>query len=193
MFGLLQAVTSPATRGLVQEVGEQAGKVAMRGGVEHGISTRQWMAMSPGKRMFKGSGTGLKFAYKGAGPIILGMAAFQGGMAARGHKASTFMTSLVAQAPGAIIGGALGALVGFPSLGAIAGGMVLDPIFTPLIGKPLQSFTEIARRNSRMEMGGGFQDSQQALTMRQVASQEMSHSVLNARHYLGKEGAFMHQ
>jgi hypothetical protein len=41
-------------------------------------------------------------------------------------------------------------------------------------------------------MGGDYQDTQVAWTMRQRAAQEMSGSLLNARQYLGKEAALMH-
>jgi hypothetical protein len=41
-------------------------------------------------------------------------------------------------------------------------------------------------------MGGGYQDTQTAYTMRQRAAQELTGSLLNARPYLGKEAALMH-
>jgi hypothetical protein len=41
--------------------------------------------------------------------------------------------------------------------------------------------------------GGDYRDTQTAVTMRQAAAREMSRSLVNARQWLGQEGAFMAQ
>jgi hypothetical protein len=44
----------------------------------------------------------------------------------------------------------------------------------------------------RVRMGGDYQDTQVAWTVRQRAAQEMAGSLLNACQYLGREAALMH-
>jgi hypothetical protein len=74
----------------------------------------------------------------------------------------------------------------------LIGGAIGDKV----IGRPLEQVMQAAHDFSggvrKLEMGGDFQDTQEAYTMRQVAVREMGSSLLNARRHLGQEAAMMH-
>lgn len=86
---------------------------------------------------------------------------------------------------GAMVGGVAGSIVG-----SMVGGLG-DPYFR---GKGLY-ISDVARSSMsarRVNFGNRFRDTREAYTMRQMAVQEMSGSLLNARQYLGNEAAFFH-
>jgi hypothetical protein len=108
--------------------------------------------------------------------------------------------SAVGGTVGAIVGGVVGGPVGAGAgeiagawLGKwgtrIAGPILIDP-YVRRISKPINRMVGLAQHRVAF---GGFQDSQQAYTMRQRALQEMRGSLLNATQYIGREGQMMHQ
>ena len=118
------------------------------------------------------------------------MALLQGATAPRGH-----MVSQLAAGTGATAGGMLGAAVGGLMLGLpgeLIGGWV-GGTAGEKVGAAVHAFTDIAHSAQHLNFGGHYQDTQEAFTMRQRAVQEMSTSLLNARQYLGKEAALLHQ
>lgn len=132
------------------------------------------------------------------------------GTAPRGRKAVSGISAVGAQAAGISVfgvsqlaGEAMGAALGsfVPGVGTLVGGFLGGVI----AGGASQLIADrIVRRsvfrgitgliNSRPQVRfGGFQDSQPAYTMRQVASRELRSSRMAARKYLGREAALMHQ
>lgn len=128
------------------------------------------------------------------GKIGLGLgvsaAVLQTAFAPRGHKLSGMVGGISAMA-GFGIADMLGTLVGGPVLGFVAG--YAGGELGNKMGEAFQSFTEINRRVRHIDMGGNYQDTELAYTMRQRAAQELGSSILNARQYLGKEALLMHQ
>lgn len=107
-----------------------------------------------------------------------------------GHK----MSGMVGGASRAIAFGAgdlVGTLIGGP-LAGIALGMVTEHVGT-YVEDSVQFFHDFNKMTKHINMGGNYEDTQTAYTMRQRAAQEMGSSVLNARQWLGKESALMHQ
>jgi len=142
----------------------------------------------------KEAGPHLNDAGKLAGGSLLGgyltfglpIALFSAAQAPHRHKLSAFAagaTPFLGMAIGTALGGGLGGLVG---------GFVLDPMLQASVGKAMQYAADAGRNMTRLQTGGDYVDSEPAWTMRQAAAQEMSRSLLNARQYLGKEGAFLH-
>lgn len=118
-------------------------------------------------------------------PFAVPMAAYLGGQAGQGHSVSTaagFLSSFIPASLGAVVAGAPGALVG-----AIAFG----PKISRSVRNALQRHTASARYRQQFEFGR-YEDTEVAYTMRQRAVHEMSGSLLNARHVLGREAALMH-
>ena len=108
------------------------------------------------------------------------------GAAPRGHALSAGSRTL---------GYAIGALAGSAvagNLGTLVGGYLGDKLLGAGIEKTVQGFNELAGNVRRLNMGGRYQDTEAAFTMRQVAVREMGSSLLNARRILGQEAAFMH-
>lgn len=109
----------------------------------------------------------------------------------------------VAATTGAIAGAAIGTAFGGP-IGGVIGGLVGGIGGYTLGEMGINNYaydkgrffsdmaaSSVSRR--KIEFGNGFQDSQAAYTMRQLAVQEMAGSLLNARQYLGNEAYFMHR
>ena len=126
-------------------------------------------------------------SYEGGMPTLIGVTAFAAAMAPRGHKASAAgayaLTGPLSAIPGALLGG---------TVGGIASGLVLGPIFEQKAAAALQYIKETGQRTMKVNMGGDYLDTEAAYSMRQRAAQDMSGSLLNARQYLGKEAALMH-
>ncbi len=125
-------------------------------------------------------------SFRGAAIFNIPMAAFSAASAPRGHAISAGVEGLTMGA-GALLGGMM---FGLP--GAIVGGIVADSSISRAIAKPFQILHDYERNFRRLRMGGDYQDSAQAFTMRQAAVKEMSGSLLNARAWLGHEGRAMH-
>jgi hypothetical protein len=88
---------------------------------------------------------------------------------------------------GAIIGGVAG-MVG----GGIAGKFFLKR-YAYERGRMASLITAGGLAKRKVQFGRGFRDTEEAYTMRQLAIQEMSGSLLSARQYLGNEAAFQHR
>lgn len=120
----------------------------------------------------------------------LGIGALETYSAPRGHKMSAFgggIARTVAFGAGDVVGTFLG--------GPVAG-WILGSLTEPLgakAGEAIQMFNDFGTSVKHVNMGGNYLDTQVAFTMRQRAAQEMGSSVMNARQYLGKEAALMHQ
>lgn len=140
---------------------------------------------------FRAGSAGMwKSAYNNsfAGFMYLGlpMALYTASSAPRGHFLSKGFGSA-----GGLIGSAVGGLIGgIP--GAIVGGALGDQVSEKFIGDTYQSFSELNRNITALNMGGNYRDTQKSFTMRQNAVREMSGSLMNARSVLGKEAAYMH-
>jgi len=125
---------------------------------------------------------GLKF---GAPIAILGIAtAPKGEMIKRGAEGIGMLT-------GQAMGGAVGGLL-FGMPGEIAG-QIIGGTVGEKIGSTLKPLEDLGHQAYHLNFGGEYHDTEVAWTMRQRAIQEMGSSALNARQYLGKEAALMHQ
>jgi hypothetical protein len=125
---------------------------------------------------------GLKF---GAPLAILGIAtAPKGEMIKRGAEGIGMLT-------GQAMGGAVGGLL-FGMPGEIAG-QIIGGTVGEKIGSTLKPIEDLGHQAYHLNFGGEYHDTEIAWTMRQRAVQEMGSSALNARQYLGKEAALMHQ
>jgi hypothetical protein len=89
---------------------------------------------------------------------------------------------------GALIGGAIAGPVG-ATVGMFVGTTALEGV----IAKPIQFLHDYATMTRHLGMGGWYEDTYPAYTMRQRAVREMSASLLNARQYLGREALLLHQ
>lgn len=140
-------------------------------------------------RPMKGLGVGLGhlkgLEYFAAGAAILG-----GYTAPRRHKMSG-MVGGVARTAAYAIGDVVGTAIGGPLAGFILGSIV-EPLGGK-VGEAFQAFADINRNIKHINMGGDYEDTKVAYTMRQRAAQEMGSSVMNARTWLGREAALMHQ
>lgn len=106
------------------------------------------------------------------------------------HKLSGFVGGVASS-----IAFGVGDLVGTTLGGPIAGfalGMVTEKIGRA-VGEGVQAFNEFAHIVKHVNMGGNYEDTEIAYTMRQRAAIEMGSSVMNARSWLGKEAILMHQ
>jgi hypothetical protein len=107
-------------------------------------------------------------------------------MSPRGHFASSMIAGTLAN-----VGAELASFVPIPGVNlalsflAYGAGQALE--------KPIQNFVELNHRVRHVDMGGTYQDTQQAYTMRARAAQELGSSLLNARQILGKEALYFHQ
>ena len=137
------------------------------------------------------------------GKLVGALAAQASGAAAWGIGATAGLAA--GTAVGAFVGGALGgALTGGlgVGVGATVGGFIgewgtkmivpflIDP-YVRRIARPINRIIGEAQRKAHF--GKGFQDSQQAFTMRQQSEQELKGSLLNAFQYIGREAQLMHQ
>jgi hypothetical protein len=130
-----------------------------------------------------------KTPMKGFGGIGLATTVFAAASAPRGQMANSVVKSAAGN-----IGGLLGAAVG-GMLGNLPGELVGGWLGTEIAEKavaPFDLWQKAMNQTHQLNFGGGYQDSQQAFTMRQRAIQEMGSSALNARQYLGREAALMH-
>jgi hypothetical protein len=172
----------------------------LRGTVEKEITRnmargKTWMpkGVMTGSRMYgygkfadnlwgKQARMGLKF---GAPLAILGIAtAPKGEMIKRGAEGIGMLT-------GQAMGGAVGGLL-FGMPGEIAG-QIIGGTVGEKIGSTLKPIEDLGHQAYHLNFGGAYHDTEIAWTMRQRAVQEMGSSALNARQYLGKEAALMHQ
>lgn len=140
-------------------------------------------------RPMKGLGVGLSHL-KGQGYFAAAAGAFEAFTAKRGHKLSGAVGG-VARTLTFAAGDVIGSMVGGP-LAGIALGSLFEHAGGK-VGDAMQFFSEFHHMIHHVNMGGNYEDTRMAYTMRQRAAQEMGGSVMNARSWLGKEGALMHQ
>lgn len=140
-------------------------------------------------RPIKGISVGITH-FKGAAMFAIPQGVFMSAFAPKGHKASTLVGGT---ARGIFYG--LGDLIGTSVAGPVAGlalGMATEGI-GGVVGDAVQMFHDFNHNITHVNMGGNYEDTRTAYTMRQRAAQELGSSVMNARQYLGKEAALMHQ
>ena len=136
-------------------------------------------------------GLGIGITHFKAATAFAGLQGLVGGaFAERGHKFSGAAGGLIrgiAYGVGDLIGTTLAGPVG-----GIALGMAFDAATAP-VTDVIQSFVDFNKHVRHVNMGGNYEDTRTAYTMRQRAAQEMGSSVMNARAWLGKEAALLHQ
>lgn len=140
-------------------------------------------------RPVKGLGVGLSHL-KGLGYFAAGAGILESTFSPRGHKASG-MVGGVARTLAFGVGDVAGNAIAGP-----VGGFILGSITEKAgaaVGEAVQMFNDFNRTIKHVNMGGNYEDTKVAYTMRQRAAQEMGSSVMNARTWLGKEAALMHQ
>lgn len=128
---------------------------------------------------------------KGFAGLSLTDVAFSGALAPQGQTVQKTVGAL-----GATAASAAGSIAGFMlagPAGAILGGVLADPYGRRAAENAYTTVTETSRRIRRLDFGDTYKDSEMAFTMRQRAAQELGGSLLNARQYLGREGALFHQ
>lgn len=140
-------------------------------------------------RPAKGLGVGLGHL-TGLGYFAAGAGAIKSFSAPKGHKTSAFASGVAATIAFSV-GDVLGSMLGGPVGGLVLGSMT--EIVGDKLGEAAQFLHDFKRNITHINMGGNYEDTRVAYTMRQRAAQEMGSSVMNARSWLGKEGLLMHQ
>jgi hypothetical protein len=135
---------------------------------------------------------GLRSAAMGVSASGIGLAGLfathSAANAPRGKTATrgfSVMTSMIAAD---VVGGFLGG-----PIGQIVAQATIAPVLQTAIEKPLEAFAGLNHRVTHLGMGGDYEDTELAYTMRQRAAMEMGSSLLNARQYLGLEAKLFHQ
>ncbi len=136
--------------------------------------------------LYSGGRSAWNNSFSGALAFAVPFAVLNATQANRGESFSTGVSSFAGMTlsaiPGAMLGGTMGAFI---SQAVLSG---------PIERKIKRGLDWVQKRgNRRPKMGGNYQDFDAAYTMRQVAVREIGNSLSNARPYLGKEGALMHQ
>ena len=121
-------------------------------------------------------GNAARAAAGAAAAQVTGLGGFLAGRAA-GAAVGTFIAGPVGTTIGSVIGGGVGAMVG-------------DKIAR---SGTIRTIKLLNDSRPRVRFGGNFKDTQPAYNMRQLAEQQLSSSLLNARRYLGSEAQLMHQ
>lgn len=140
-------------------------------------------------RPVKGASLGLAHL-KSASYFLPISAAFEASMAPKGHKLAGLVKGIAAPLAFAA-GDAVGTLLAGPVAG-FALGMVTEKIGSE-IGEGFDALGDIGRSIRHVNMGGNYEDSKIAYTLRQRAAIELGSSSLNARKWLGAEAILMHQ
>lgn len=164
--------------------------------VQSGFKT----AMNQSQGGFKGFGRGTKIGYKlgfkGGSPFVIGGIAYGMATAERGKAISTGIATGTGFGVSSLIGGAIGGMFGgVPGayIGSLAAQFLVGEHVDKAIAGVIQPMVDFGTEMRKMRFGGDYRDTQTAYTMRGVAAREMSRSLMNARQWLGQEGAFMHQ
>jgi hypothetical protein len=160
-----------------------------------GLAERELLKMGTGHsgvmfgRPMKGFSVGMAH-FKGALPFVPIQAFGETYMAPRGHK----MSGLIGGASKALFyaaGDLAGTFAGGPVVG-FALGMMAEHL-GGYVEEGVQMLHDFNRSVKHINMGGNYEDSAVAYTMRQRAAQEMGSSVMNARQWLGQEALLLHQ
>jgi len=154
-------------------------------------------SMTPGFRGFAhGTNIGWKMGFKGGSLFVIGGAAYAAATAPRGQAISKSVSAGIGFGITSLIGGAIGgALGGVPGayIGSLAAQYLGADTIDKAIAGVIQPMVDFGSNMRKARFGGDYRDTQTAVTMRQAAAREMSRSLVNARQWLGQEGAFMHQ
>jgi hypothetical protein len=110
--------------------------------------------------------------------------------APKGHKMSAFAGG-AARMAAYTVGDFVGTLAGGPLLGFTLG--TVTEGLGSYVEEGVQILHDFNRNIKHINMGGDYEDTQVAYTMRQRAAQELGRSAMNARQWLGREALFMHQ
>lgn len=155
-----------------------------------------WLAPKAGTGALQGAKIGYSVGLKGNLPFALLGAGYYAATAPRGQAISKGVAAGTSFGATSVLGGVVGGMLGGP-IGAWAGAIVAPILFGDVIDKAvggtIQSAVDFGTNQRRMRFGGDYRDTNTAMTMRQAASREMSRSLMNARQWLGQEGAFMAQ
>jgi hypothetical protein len=163
-----------------------------------GWGTKIRGAFKPGPTGFagfvQGSTKGYELAVKGNLPFVLAYGTYAAIKAPTGHKISAMAGGGIGFSVAGLAAGAVGGLFGIPPIvsSTIAGILLGDKIDRAIVNT-VQAAVDFGSKQRRANFGGDYRDTQVAYTMRQTAAREMSGSLMNARQWLGQEGAFMHQ
>lgn len=157
---------------------------------------RAALARTPASRGFW---KGLQFGAEGA-MVGLPLIALEAGMAQRGEAVPTIMARTAGLVTYPAISGVIsgGLALMFPELkavGFIGGmlGMYPDALVQDGLLHSLRLATDTAQQLRRLELGGGYQDSDLAQAQRMGALSEMSGALGSSRRYLGQEAALLHR
>src|SRR5208282_3496647 len=135
---------------------------------------------------------GYSAAFKGNLGFFLAYGAYGAIKAPAGHKISAFAGGGMGFSLAGITAAAIGGVFGIPPLvSASVAGILLGDKVDRAIVNTVQSVVDFGSRQRRANFGGDYRDTQVAYTMRQTAAREMGGSLMNARQWLGQEGAFM--
>jgi hypothetical protein len=131
-----------------------------------------------------GSQTGLEEDYTGG--AVYGMTKEAGGAVGSffGSAVGAIGGTIIAPGIGTVIGGVVGGFAGYD--------VGRDSLPAYGLGRAARSIHATAMATRRVSFGRSFVDSQPAYTMRQMAIQEMSGSLMNARQYFGNEAIYFH-
>lgn len=149
-----------------------------------------------GTGLIQGAKIGYSVGLKGNLPFAVLGGAYAAATAPRGQAISRGAAAGVSWGATAAIAGTIGTMVGGPAAGWVASvvaPMLIGDTVDKAIAGVIQPMVDFGSNMRKMRFGGDYRDTQTAHTMRQVAAREMSTSLMNARQWLGQEGAFMHQ
>jgi len=155
-----------------------------------------FFAMKRGTGFIQGTHVGYNIALKGNLPWAILGGGYEAMMAPAGHKISAGMAGATSFGATAFTAGLIGTMIGGPALGyaaAIVAPILLGNDIDKAMAGTFQAAVDFGANMRRLRFGGDYRDTQTAYTMRQTAARDMSGSLMNARQWLGQEGAFMHQ
>lgn len=164
---------------------------------EFALSATMWKSEKVPWRsgvLFGRGGSGLKYGLKTAfnlAPLVALDMVLSTATAPPKHRAAALGGAIAAQVTG-LVAGAIGFAIGGP-VAAVALNLAVDPIVRRAASEGVQKFIDFGRDIQRVRMGGEYEDTEVAWTMRQRAAVEIGNSLLNARQYLGKEASLMHE
>lgn len=149
-----------------------------------------------GTGFIQGSKIGYSVGLKGNLPFALIGGAYAAATAPRGQALSKGTAAGISWGLTSAVAGTIGGMLGGPAgawAASIIGPMILGDSVDKAVAGIIQPMVDFGANMRKMRFGGDYRDTQTAHTMRQVAAREMSTSLMNARQWLGQEGAFMHQ
>lgn len=192
---------APATEGPYKGLNffQKAGLPGARRAVQNASffnPASHWLAPRAGTGFLQGSKIGYKVGLKGNLPFAILGGAMAAAAAPRGEAISRGVAGATSWGATAVIGGVVGTMLGGPIggyVGSVAASLLFGETIDKAVAGTIQPLVDFGSRQRRMRFGGDYRDTQTAMTMRQAAAREMSGSLMNARQWLGQEGAFMHQ